>query len=257
MSLLEYKNKFSIDNPKRGKNIKEHNFFKWTAKNFYRTSYNDMRIREPIKNKNMVVPGYQGYMPGVVANNKFAHTISETSRKAFSAKKLDEKPHMYSTTGFNSSRIPKHDQTLHGVSHKFGKGTIMDTHPNFHKKRMNSTSRKVFKDPRALPKPTWRARHASIDFDPDRSKETTRYSAKASGYIGNSTLFDGTGWETEKNLHTDMFRTEYRNRFNQAKPFHKDTIRVNAGRLPRKPIVYDKEDEYGIGFHTTSNFFKS
>lgn len=32
---------------------------------------------------------------------------------------------------FNSIRIPKHDTTLHGVSHKFGKSTIMDTHPNF------------------------------------------------------------------------------------------------------------------------------
>ena len=47
----------------------------------------------------MVVPGYQGYMPGVVANNKFAKTIAETSRKVFTAKKLDDKEHLYSTTG--------------------------------------------------------------------------------------------------------------------------------------------------------------
>jgi hypothetical protein len=122
---------------------------------------------------------------------------------------------------------------------------------------MNSTTRKTYRDPRQIARPTWRARHTSVDFEPDRSKPTTNHKAKASGYIGNSTLFDGTGWETEKNMHTDMFRTEYRNRFNQAKPFHKDTIRVNAGRLPRKPICYDKEDEYGVGFNTTTNFFKS
>jgi len=47
----------------------------------------------------MVVPGYQGYMPGVVPNNKFAHTIAEISRKVFKAKKLDDKEYLYATTG--------------------------------------------------------------------------------------------------------------------------------------------------------------
>jgi hypothetical protein len=48
----------------------------------------------------MVVPGYQGYMPGVVPNNKFANTISETSRKVFNRKKLDDKNYMFATTGY-------------------------------------------------------------------------------------------------------------------------------------------------------------
>lgn len=94
-------------------------------------------------------------------------------------------------------------------------------------------------------------------FDPDNSKYPQTDKVKASGYIGNSTLFDGTGWVTEKNMHTDMMRTEYRNRFNQDKPFHKSCIRINAGRLPRKPLVYDKADEYGIDFNSVTNFFKS
>lgn len=257
MALLEHKNKFSIDNHKRGKAIPEQKFFKWSNANFYRTSYNDMRSPEPVKNKNMVVPGYQGYMPGVVPNNKFANTISETSRKVFNERKLDQKQYLFATTGFNSINIPKHDETLHGVSHRHGKATIMDTHPNWKKKRMNSTTRKTFRDPREVPKPNWRQRHASVDFDPDHSKITTSYKARQSGYIGNSTLFDGTGWETEKNMHTDMFRTEYRNRFNQDKPFHKNTVRINAGRLPKKPLVYDKADEYGINPNTATNFFRS
>ena len=122
---------------------------------------------------------------------------------------------------------------------------------------MNSTSRKTYKDPRELARPTWRARHASCDFDPDNSKQPASHKAKASGYIGNTTLFDGTGWTTEKNLHTDMMRTEYRMRMNQDKPFHKNSIRVNAGRLPRKPIVYDKEDEYGVSFNSVTNFFRA
>jgi hypothetical protein len=77
---------------------------------------------------------------------------------------------------------------------------------------MTSTQRKSFVDPKELARPTWRTRQASATFDPDRSKVTASHKAKASGYIGNSTLFDGTGWVTEKNLHTDMMRTEYRNR---------------------------------------------
>lgn len=34
---------------------------------------------------------------------------------------------------------------------------------------------------------------------------------KASGFATAMTLFDGTTWVPEKNLHTDMIRTVYRN----------------------------------------------
>lgn len=48
MALLEYKNKFTIDNPKKANPIGEQQFFRWTNKNFYRTSYNDMRVKVDI-----------------------------------------------------------------------------------------------------------------------------------------------------------------------------------------------------------------
>lgn len=54
-------------------------------------------------------------------------------------------------------------------------------------------------------------------------------------------LYDGTTWVPEKNLHTDMIRTEYRNRFNQPKPFHKITLREAIYKMPKKALVYDKE----------------
>ena len=44
-----------------------------------------------------------------------------------------------------------------------------------------------------------------MDFNPDRLYVLGTNKAKASGYIGNSTLFDGTGWVTEKKIHTDMY----------------------------------------------------
>ena len=64
---------------------------------------------------------------------------------------------------------------------------------------------------------------------------------KASGYVVNSTLFDGTGWVPDIKLHSDMVRTEYRNRFNPQKKFHKAEVPVSTGRLVRKTLVYDKE----------------
>ena len=62
-----------------------------------------------------------------------------------------------------------------------------------------------------------------------------------SGFAMNSTLFDGTTWVPEKNMHGDMFRTLYRNQFNQPKPFHKAEVRVSPGRVKRREAVYDRE----------------
>ena len=46
----------------------------------------------------------------------------------------------------------------------------------------------------------------------------------------------------EKNVHTDMMRTSYRNNFNVAKPFHKDAARITDGRLKRKELFFDGGD---------------
>ena len=73
-------------------------------------------------------------------------------------------------------------------------------------------------------------------------QRSTRPSTKASGFVENSTLFDGTGWEPDAHLHTDQIRTSYRNEFCKPKPFHKATLKVTTGRLPRKQVVFDKRD---------------
>ena len=56
-------------------------------------------------------------------------------------------------------------------------------------------------------------------------------------------LFDGTQWETEKNLHTDQVRTEYRNRY-ITKSFHKSALINSHGRKKpsAKQQVYDEVD---------------
>ena len=69
----------------------------------------------------------------------------------------------------------------------------------------------------------------------------------SSGYQSNAQLQDETSWATEGNTHTDQVRTEYRNRFNQSKPFHKPSLVNSHGRLNRTDgrghfVVYDTSD---------------
>ena len=61
----------------------------------------------------------------------------------------------------------------------------------------------------------------------------------ASGYESNRQLWDGTTWKTEGNLHTDQYRTSYRNGFNQPKPFHKPELKMTDGRLRKKEQIFD------------------
>lgn len=65
----------------------------------------------------------------------------------------------------------------------------------------------------------------------------------ASGFQANAQLFDETSWKTEKNLHTDIIRTEYRNKYNQDKPFHKTLLLNSNGRLKKREKIYDLMDK--------------
>lgn len=181
MSLLEYKNKFDIKNPKVGKTFTEEQFFRWTNSNFYRTSYNDMRERSPVEKKNCVVPGYKGFMPGVASNNIFGKTMTETSRRSFDKLNLDDKVALYSSTGFNSGKIPKADGTLHATSNRYGKTTILDTHPNIKNSQFDTSTRASYLSPQKLSKPNWRTRQTSANHD--LVDVNIRGSCRASGFV--------------------------------------------------------------------------
>lgn len=69
--------------------------------------------------------------------------------------------------------------------------------------------------PKIHDKPNWRARDGSLTFENSAKLQIHKRSdSMASGYESNRQLWDGTTWKTEKNLHTDMYRTAYRNNFN-------------------------------------------
>lgn len=89
----------------------------------------------------------------------------------------------------------------------------MDTHPDIKGDIYHTTTAKTFRAPQSRCKPNWRDRVKGVEICPERSKSTAN-NLRASGYVVNSTLFDGTGWVPEKNLNSDMVRTEYRNKFN-------------------------------------------
>ncbi len=82
----------------------------------------------------------------------------------------------------------------------------------------------------------------SVDADFDNNlRGSFRPTTTASGFAINSNLFDGTGWVPEKNLHSDMMRTEYRNRFNPQKAFHKNILKPSPPKLKKKLLVYDTQ----------------
>jgi len=54
--------------------------------------------------------------------------------------------------------LPKHDETLHAVHHKYGKTTIMDTHPDIKGDIYTTTTAKTYRAPQSRCKPNWRER---------------------------------------------------------------------------------------------------
>ena len=88
------------------------------------------------------------------------------------------------------------------------------SHPAVHEK-WNTTFRVSYPKPTTQDKPTAtkQAPVSENEFD-NTQREGYRKSTKAGGYQANAQLWDETSWATEKNLHTDQLRTEYRNRFN-------------------------------------------
>ena len=104
---------------------------------------------------------------------------------------------------------------------------------------MCSTARRSFPNPSLLPKLNLRN---LTEKEPNfKSQVNTRSSSNASGYAMNAILFDGTGWKTNACLHSDMIRTEYRNKFNKDVPFHNSCSPMNVGKLKKKETVYDKQ----------------
>lgn len=118
----------------------------------------------------------------------------------------------------------------------------MSPHPNIGEPKKATIFRESYKKPDAQIKPTFRQSVSSKDllFD-NQMRESWRPITEASGFFKNRQLLDGKGWVPDKMLHSDMVRTEYRNRFNVRKPFHRDSLMMSTGQLKKPSLVYDRE----------------
>ena len=107
------------------------------------------------------------------------------------------------------------DQQRPAFSHKYGAQTIVQSHSCLNDPSWSSTFRQSYRMPTQRQKPTTasKAWGNEIVFD-TKMNLATRGETKASGFVQNSTLFDGNGWVPKRNLHSDLQRTEYRNRYN-------------------------------------------
>lgn len=146
---------------------------------------------------------------------------------------------------FNSKLIRKEDMSMEVRSRRYGTRTLHNTAANHQPENyFTTTTRASYLSPKQHDRPNFRGRDTNSVFEQSAKLQVAKRSdTNASGYESNRQLFDGTQWKTEKNLHTDMYRTSYRNGFNQPKPFHKPELKVTDGRLRRKEQVFDTSDK--------------
>ena len=121
-------------------------------------------------------------------------------------------------------------------SRRYGTRTMFDTAGNHQPDDYaTTTTRASYLSPKAHDRPNWRSREPTATFENAAKLQVHRRSdTMHSGYESNRQLWDGSSWRTEKNLHTDQYRTTYRNTLDQPKPFHKPELKVTDGRLIRK-----------------------
>ncbi len=106
-----------------------------------------MAIKSPVEKKNFAIPKYQGYIPGSAANNELGRCFTKVTRRCFDAEKLDNKPNLFASTGFNFKTLTRTDSTLEAWTYKHGKGTMPRPHPCQNEGQWSTTARKCFQKP--------------------------------------------------------------------------------------------------------------
>lgn len=218
----------------------------WTSNHHFRTSSQDMTSKTPITTKTYAIPGYSGYIPGVKADHNFGSSFTKTVREQFNRDKYlnPRTTERFPNRPYESvSPIRRAhgkfggglEEEYHTISRFHGKSTIPKTHPNYTDESNDTTYRKSFVNQERERTKIFR----STDIAFCKSVQVSnRPSTQASGFVQNSTLFDGHGWEPIKKLHGDMKGSEYRGRFNPERPFHPNPLKTNLRALKKTSLVY-------------------
>lgn len=231
--------------PGRQRKISAEDFTEWASKNLYRSSYRDMHKQSPVKNKNYAIPGYSGHIPGKNADTNYGKRFAIVSREQFTRDKYlpQRQTELFPQRPLSLSPISRNlgkfgggiEDEFHTVSRFHGRSTIPMTHPNYTASDWSTNYTNTYVKQEDVRPSIFRK------TDPEFRKRVPvvdREVAKASGFVQNSTLFDGHGWLPISQLHGDMGYSEYRNRYNPDVNFHPSPLKANNRKMPRKQLVY-------------------
>lgn len=227
--------------PKPNTPISANDFRIWTSQNLYRTSTSDMNGSSQVKNKTSAIPGYQGAIPGSASDNNFGKTFAKISREQFSRpvylpSRLTEffpnKPIVISEMGKTLGKFGGGlEDEYHTVSRFHGKATVGKEHPNYISDPWTTSSKEAFSPQEPLRKHICRTTKAEKW---KKTKTNENQTCKNSGYVKNWLVCDGEGWLPIPQMHGDMVRTEYRNKFNKELPYHPKPLRPNPRVMKKK-----------------------
>lgn len=215
-------------------------FTAWSSNHHYRTSSLDMSQKSPALNKTYAIPGYKGFIPG--------HSDSplEKSLTWVSKEQLNRTVYLPTRTTENFPKRPDTSKKIlgrvgggltdeyHTISRFHGKCTIPTTHPNYQDNSWTTSSRFSYVKQEDLRQRIYRR----TSYSPTRAQKEHRPKTTASGFVQNSTFFDGHGWVPIEKLHGDMTVSEYRTRFNPEVPFHPRPLKSSIRKMRQKSLVY-------------------
>ena len=200
-----------------------------------------MSCKAPVPSKSYAIPGYFGYIPGA-SDSPMEKSFTRISKEqlnrqvylpAQTTDSFPNKPVSFSRTcGKFGGGL---EDEYHTVSRFHGKTTIPATHPNFQDNLWLTSSRISYVNQEDLRSTIYR----KTNYRPTKAAKVNKRSmTAASGFVQNSTLFDGHGWLPISKLHGGMKVSEYRNRYNPYVPFHPRRLKSNMRAMKKKQLVY-------------------
>lgn len=242
-----YRSRSLADDPKMQVDVSNNDFKKWQNDHMYRTSTRDMSKRTPQKSKKYAIPGYHGHIPGTGADTNYGKGFTQVSRQQHNRNRFlpDRVTEQFPTKPQAATLMGKTlgnfggglQDEYHVVTRRYGGVTIPKTHPNYSEHNWQSS---------------YTAQHYDRETDRGRTLHRTgaswksatvsaRPSTMASGFVQNSTLFDGTTWVPDKQLGGGKMHSEYRARHNPEVPFHPKPLKANERKMKTREANYPYE----------------
>lgn len=241
-----YRSRSQADEPKRQIDVSNNDFKNWNQDHMYRTSTRDMSKRSPQASKKYAIPGYHGHIPGTASDTNYGKSYTQVSRQQHNRDKFlnqrvteqfPTKPFAQTLMGKTLGKFGGGLQDEHHViTHRHGGVTIPKTHPNYAEHTWQSSYQAQHYDREG---DRGRFLHRKSDAASWKSATVSaRPSTMASGFVQNSTLFDGTTWVPDKQLGGGKMHSEYRARHNPEVPFHPRPLAANQRQMKAREANY-------------------